>query len=76
MSHPLLLICTYPHQSQKEQPFQIWTQAWEKEAEIVNDLLSTKFHLLNLDPLRDLYCPKNQSGLYTISSMSVLEVDP
>lgn len=73
MSHPLLLVHTYLHQSKKkkEYSFQIWLQAWGKEAEVVNDLLLTNFHLLNLDPLRDLYCLMNEGGLYTISSMSL-----
>ena len=42
-----------------------------QEAEVINGLLSTIFHLLYCDPLRDLCCRTNLGGLYTFSIMEV-----
>lgn len=55
---------------------QIWLQARRKVTqvtEVVNDVLSTTFHLLNLAPLRDLCCFVNCVGVsvYTFSNMWV-----
>ena len=42
-----------------------------QEAEVINCLLSTIFHLWYCDPLRDLCCPTDLGGPYTFSSMEV-----